>query len=124
MTQVWVMSDAYENALRTVADAYEAEVAAHGGRSLSRVATIVVSSGTFFNRLRNGKPFLVHNLERLAAWFRQPENWPNGLIPGPASDALISIGRPPESSIMTHPCPKPASHVASNARSVFDRKHA
>ena len=118
------MSDAYENALRTVADAYEGEVAAHGGRSLSRIATIVVSSGTFFNRLREGKPFLVHNLERFAAWFRQPENWPNGVIPEAASIALISIGRPPHSSVMTHVCAKGGSSVASKVAPAFDRKHA
>lgn len=87
------MDDAFENALRTVADSYEAEVARWGGKSLSRVATIVVSSGTFFTRLREQKPFYVHNLERLAAWFREPANWPDGRVPDVAAQALASMGR-------------------------------
>jgi len=88
------MSDAYENALRIVADAYERSVGTLGGKSLSRVATIVASSGAFFNRLRAGKTFSVHNLERFASWFREPANWPAGSIPEEARNALASIGRP------------------------------
>ena len=89
------MHDAYPTALQAIADTYEAEVAAYGGRSLSRVATIVVSSGAFFQRLRSGKPFLVQNLDKFAAWFRDPSNWPTGEIPHSAVLALTSIGRPP-----------------------------
>ncbi len=96
------MDDAYENALRTVADAYEAEVVAAGGKSLSRVATIVVSSGAFFNRLRAGKTFSVANLDKFGAWFRQPSNWPARTIPGVAAKALCSIGRPPLAADLTH----------------------
>lgn len=109
-----VMLDAYENALRTVADAYEAEHSRWGGKSLSRVATIVASSGAFFIRLRDGKTFSVANLERFAAWFRQPANWPDCTIPQDAVSALVSIGRPPivEPSV-THSCVMGASQVAS-----------
>ena len=89
------MSAAYQNALRTVADAYETEVSRWGGKSLSRVATIVVSSGAFFNRLRDGKTFSVSNLEKFASWFRVPANWPDHTIPLDAVAALTSIGRPP-----------------------------
>ena len=78
-----------------VADAYDAEVARWGGKSLSRVATIVVSSGAFFNRLRDGRTFSVINLEKFAAWFRVPANWPRHAIPHAAVAALTSIGRPP-----------------------------
>jgi hypothetical protein len=90
-----VMQDAYENALRTVADSYEAEVTRWGGKSLSRVATIVVSSGAFFNRLRAGGTFSVANLDKFAGWFRTPANWPDQVIPQDAALALTSMGRPP-----------------------------
>lgn len=105
------MDAAYENALRTVADAYEGEVERHGGKSLARVATIVVNNGTFFQRLREGKPFLVHNLEKCAKWFRDPQNWPSG-IPYHASVALSSIGRPPFSSASAAQCGLSAASVA------------
>ena len=88
------MDAAYENALRTVADSYEAEVAYHGGKSLARVATIVANNGAFFRRLREGKPFLVHNLERFNSWFQDPRNWPDGRVPDAAAQALASMGRP------------------------------
>lgn len=115
MGQICVMLDAYENALRTVADAYEAEQARWGGKSLSRVATIVASSGAFFIRLREGKTFSVANLERFASWFRQPSNWPDRKIPHPAALALASIGRPPVSMAdMTHTCVMTSSGVASD----------
>lgn len=98
------MNEAYENALRTVADSYDAEVARWGGKSLSRVATIVVSSGAFFNRLRAGSTFSVTNLEKFAAWFRMPANWPDHEIPKAAVAALTSIGRPPlPADTMPHP---------------------
>ena len=88
------MLDAYENALRTVAASYEAEHARWGGKSLSRVATIVASSGAFFNRLRDGKTFSVANLDRFNSWFRDPANWPDGVVPEDAARALASMGRP------------------------------
>lgn len=113
------MDDAYENALRTVADAYEAEVAECGGKSLSRVATIVVSSGAFFNRLRAGKTFSVANLDRFGTWFRQPSNWPAGTIPAGAAAALCSMGRPPLAADLTHSVASstvlPAEEVAEGA---------
>lgn len=110
------MDDAYQNAMRTVAEAYEAEVLSFGGRSLSRVSTIVASNGTFFERLRQGKPFYVHNLDRFAAWFRQPANWPMGSIPQSARDALLSIGRPACDVNTRHP--ETTSHVLPSAEVV------
>jgi len=89
------MDHAYDDALRIIADSYEAEAAERKGKSLARIGTIVVNNGAFFQRLREGKPFLVHNLERFAEWFRQPENWPWSSIPQPAASALASMGRPP-----------------------------
>ncbi|MBB3346017.1 hypothetical protein [Sphingomonas sp. BK069] len=89
------MDAAYDSALRRIADSYEAEAVRWGGRSLSRVSTIVLNNGTFFERLRHGRTFTVANLERIAAWLRDPSNWPGGVIPDPAVLALISIGRPP-----------------------------
>ncbi len=114
------MDTAYENVLRTLAACYEQEVAAHGGKSLARVATIVVNNGAFFNRLREGKPFLVHNLEKFAAWFREPGNWPNLSIPHDAAAALTSIGRPPF-PLMPHSYRTGAASVVSNTVPVFDR---
>lgn len=114
------MSAAYQNALRTVADSYDAEVARWGGKSLSRVATIVVSSGAFFNRLRDGKTFSVTNLEKFAGWFRVPANWPDRSIPHVAAAALTSIGRPPlPASTMPHQYGKADAYVDSNRRSVL-----
>ena len=113
------MDNAYQTALATVADAYEAAVAEHGGKSLARIATIVVSSGAFFTRLREGKTFHVHNLEKFAAWFREPANWPNLSIPHDAAAALTSIGRPPF-PLMPHSYRAGAASVASNPAPVFD----
>lgn len=115
------MDDAYQTAMRTLADAYESEIAAFGGKSLARVATIVVNSGSFFQRLRAGKTFSVGNLDRLAAWFRDPTNWPNASIPHPAVLALTSIGRPPVGENFPQVCGKGASDVASNLRAGFDQ---
>jgi hypothetical protein len=89
------MDDAYENAMRTVAATYEARVRQCGGKSLARVATIVVNSGSFFNRLQAGKGCSVQNFGRFASWFRSAANWPDGFIPHDAVAALTSIGRPP-----------------------------
>ena len=119
------MSAAYENALRTVADSYDAEVVRWGGKSLSRVATIVVNSGAFFNRLREGKTFSVGNLEKFAAWFRVPANWPDRAIPQDAAAALTSIGRPPlPASTMPHPYRTSDASVDCNRPAVFQSKAA
>lgn len=116
------MSAAYENALRTIADSYDAEVARWGGKSLSRVATIVVNSGAFFNRLREGKTFSVGNLEKFAAWFRVPANWPDRAIPQDAVAALISIGRPPlPANTMPHPYRTPDASVDCDPLTVSQR---
>lgn len=116
------MDDAYQNALRTVADAYEGQVARWGGKSLSRVATIVVNSGTFFSRLREGKTFSVANLEKFATWFRQPSNWPDRSIPHAAATALASIGRPPLGAVSMPPaCRTDAANVRCNDTATFDQ---
>lgn len=114
------MSDAYETALRIIADAYEAEYGRWGGKSLSRVATIVASSGAFFIRLRDGKSFSVTNLEKFAAWFRQSANWPDAVIPHDAVQALVSIGRPPLNDAA--PYRIDAAQVRSNDAPAFDRE--
>lgn len=121
MPHICGMDAAYENAMRTLADCYEQEVEIFGGRSLARVATIVVNNGAFFTRLRDGKPFLVHNLERFASWFRDPANWPNQSIPHAAAAALNSIGRPPVSS-MTHEYREDAASVACDRNAVLHQE--
>lgn len=115
------MDAAFENAMRTLADSYEEQVAALGGKSLSRVATIVVNNGAFFHRLREGKPFLVHNLERFAAWFRMPQNWPDACIPQDAVDALVSMGRPPIAYSIPHRMPHSATAVDCDRSPVSKR---
>jgi hypothetical protein len=115
------MDAAFENAMRTLADSYEEQVALLGGKSLSRVATIVVNNGAFFARLREGKPFLVHNLERFADWFRRPQNWPEGCIPHAAVEALTSMGRPPVAYSIPHLMPHHAAPVAFDRSLVSKR---
>lgn len=46
------------------------------GKSESRVATIVHSQGTFFDRLRSGKGCTVDTYLKVKRWF--DENWPAG----------------------------------------------
>lgn len=118
------MDDAYENALRTIADCYEAEVARRGGRSLSRVATIVLSSGTFFERLRHGKTFTVTSLEKMAAWLRDPANWPDAVIPADAALALTSIGRPPLTADMPQTWRTNSASVACDEAGFSQRASA
>lgn len=91
------MSMTYEAALLAVARAYTDAVARAGGKSLARVATIVVNRGSFFDRLENGDSFSVRNLDRMAEYFREPANWPESIIPPSALAALQSIGREPRS---------------------------
>lgn len=87
------MDTGYEASLLRVADAYAQQAAAHGGKSLARVATIVVNRGSFFDRIRDGGGCSARNLDRIADWFRDSSNWPES-IPDEAVTALASIGRP------------------------------
>ena len=87
------MDNGYETALLRVADAYAAEAEAGGGKSLARVATIVVNRGSFFERLREGGGCSSRNLARMAGYFRDATNWP-GEIPVAAIEALASLGCP------------------------------
>lgn len=114
------MDDGYDLALLRIADAYEGAVNSSGGRSLSTVATIVASSGGFFSRLREGKPFQVTNLEKFARWFREPANWPGHTIPAEAEVALKSIGRSPLTSTMTHIYVTSAKLITSDRSSFSD----
>ena len=117
------MSDAYVNALATVADSYEESVNRLGGKSLSRVATIVASSGAFFKRVRAGRPFSVENLDRFNDWFRRPSNWPNCTIPEAAAAALASMGRPVLHDVaIPHVCgtKRAGGHFANSAQMKRD----
>ena len=84
----------FEQSLLIVSRIYRDAVATHSGRSLARVATIVANNGSFFDRLERGATCTARNLERFAAHFGDPANWPNGIIPDAAAVALSSIGRP------------------------------
>lgn len=87
------MDTPYETALLQLAEIYAVEAAEHGGKSLARVATIVVNRGSFFERLRDGGGCSARNLELLIHWFRRAENWPR-FVPDKALSILIGIGRP------------------------------
>lgn len=123
MPHISGMEPAYQNAVRTIAESYQAEVDRWGGKSLSRVATIVVNNGGFFSRLREGRPFSVTSLDKFAAWFRQPANWPDCSIPHTAATALASIGRPPLAAASMPPsCRTDAANVRYNDAPAFDQE--
>lgn len=84
----------YEQALVQIGRTYSAAVDRHGGRSLARVTTIIVNQGSFFSRLERGNTCTARNIEKIAAHFRVPANWPAGSIPDTAKGALAHIGRP------------------------------
>jgi hypothetical protein len=84
----------YEQSLLAIAACYTRAVAAHGGRSLARISTIVVNQGSFFTRLGNGATCTAVNIERLAGFFGEPANWPLNFIPEDAAALLAGIGRP------------------------------
>lgn len=115
------MADTYEDALRTIAEAYGKAIALHGGISLSRVATLVVNRGSFFNRLSQDTSFSARNLDRLANWFRNEDHWPHFNIPADAAEALFSIGRPPLSAAQ---CGDNAGRVACNHPAQLHRSEA
>lgn len=75
--------------LLALADLYELEATEHGGRSLARVATIVVNRGAFFERLKIGKTCTLTSFEVFIGWFANAENWPTKSIPVDAA-ALIN----------------------------------
>lgn len=60
----------YRQQLLTLARVYRDAT----GRSEARVATIVHSQGTFFNRIRAGKGCSVDTYLKFKAWF--DDNWP------------------------------------------------
>lgn len=77
--------------LTSLADAYELEVAKHGGRSLARISTIVVNRGSFFSSLRSGKTCTLGSFEAIIEWFASADNWPAREIPASALKALNSL---------------------------------
>ena len=84
----------FDDAILTICRSYAAAVEEHGGRSLARVATIIVNRGSFFEALERGATCTTRNLEKAAAYFRDPAHWPNAHIPNDALRALAGIGRP------------------------------
>jgi hypothetical protein len=84
--------------LLAVAAAYDVEAAAHGGKSLARVSTIVLNQGGFFQRLKSGKTCTLESFEALLAWFWSPSNWPSSRIPGDVESLLAPLNREPASA--------------------------
>jgi hypothetical protein len=89
------MVNTSEAVLLRIADCYEECVAQHGGRSLTRVATVVASRGSFFAPLREGKTCTVRNLDAFAAYFSDAGHWPLGVIPQEAAEAIALLARTP-----------------------------
>lgn len=59
------------------------------GRSIARLATIVVRDGKFFDRIgRVGKDLQTETFEKFLSFFRDGANWPDGRIPQAACDLL------------------------------------
>lgn len=115
------MITTYEDALRIIADSYGKAIALNGGMSLARVATIVLNRGSFFNRLSSDTSFSARNLDRLATWFRNEDNWPHNNIPRDAAEALFSIGRPPLAAVQ---CGDDTTRVDCDSQSVSQGRDA
>lgn len=59
------------------------------GKSLPRLATIVVNDGGFFKRItREGGDCTTGTVEKFLAFFRDGSNWPDNKIPLAAVDLL------------------------------------
>ena len=92
------MDTGYEASLLRVADAYAAQAAEHGGKSLARVATIVVNRGSFFERLRDGGEFVPlvrlaeHDLERVGFELGHSQNRSRVQHPTRPSEAAEEAG--------------------------------
>jgi hypothetical protein len=86
------MVNTSEAVLLRIADCYEKRVARRGGKSLTRVATIVASRGSFFAPLREGKTCTVRNLDAFCAYFSTAANWPDQVIPRAAVEELARLG--------------------------------
>jgi hypothetical protein len=67
--------------LLQISDAYESELAVKKGRSLARIATIVLNRGSFFDSLRKGATCNLDSFRKIIEWFASPPNWPGGVVP-------------------------------------------
>lgn len=82
-----------EELLLALASAYQSSVAAYGsGRSLARVATIVVNRGSFFTSLARGASCSMRNFDKLVEYFAHHVNWPEGNIPPEGRRILDDLG--------------------------------
>lgn len=62
-------------------------------RSLSRLATMVVNDGKFFDRISApGGNVTTATLERFARYLHDPANWPDGLVPEEACQLAHRVG--------------------------------
>ena len=87
-------------------------------RELSTLGTLVAKDGKFFGRLAEGKTCTVALFERFLLFFREPENWPEGILPADAAALLdevefIAVGGVPltgrEIQISAHDLMTPAA---------------
>jgi hypothetical protein len=79
--------------LLTVAAVYENETAAWGGKSLARVTTLVLNTGSFFNRLRSGGDCSVRSFDKVFEYLSHPEHWPRSHIPASVAPLLACRDR-------------------------------
>ena len=82
----------FRDHLLTVAAEYDRCAAKSRGRSLARIATVVVNRGSFFDSLEKGADCSLRNFERFVHFFSDAENWPSGHIPVEALSALEQVG--------------------------------
>jgi len=79
--------------LLALARAYKTSVSTNGGgRSLARVATVVLNRGSFFTSLERGSTCSTRNFDKLIAYFADNSNWPSGQVPSDAKALLASVG--------------------------------
>jgi hypothetical protein len=61
------------------------------GLSLSRLGTLVLRDGSFFDRVAGGASCTIATFEKFLAHFRNPQNWAEGFIPDDARALLDDL---------------------------------
>jgi hypothetical protein len=61
------------------------------GLSLSRLGDLVANDGSFFARVESGKTFTMVRFEKFIAFFREPANWRDAVVPDHAAALLAEL---------------------------------
>ena len=88
------------------------------GRSKSRLATIVVNRGHFFESMRGKATYSIEAFEKFLSFFRNGDNWPEGHIPEQAVQLLdnfenIATEAAPSTRQIDEASPDPATGAAA-----------